>query len=75
VEAVYRDGSLVLGTTDGPTYRLLIVSGPHRGRIWLLSEVGAMPFPGPAGAEQEGSTFLDWIKRWHDAPHTWDLDL
>jgi hypothetical protein len=75
VEAVYRHGSVVLGTGDGPTHRLLIVSGPQRGRIWLISEVGAMPCPEPAGAEQDGSTFLDWIKQWHEAPDTWGLDL
>ncbi|MER5212949.1 SMI1/KNR4 family protein [Streptomyces sp. NPDC002838] len=72
IEAVYRYGSVVLGANDGPVYWLLIVSGPQRGRIWLLSDVGAMPFPGPETAEH-GATFAEWIMRWHEDPDTWDM--
>src|SRR5262249_13350540 len=38
-------GSVVLGQEDGPSYWLLIVTGPQRGRIWIDSDVGAYPYP------------------------------
>jgi hypothetical protein len=75
VDAVYRNGSLVLGSNSGPLYWLLVVSGPQRGRIWMLSDGGAMPFPGPAATEQDGVGFLDWVARWHEAPDTWDAPM
>ncbi|MBT2452919.1 SMI1/KNR4 family protein [Streptomyces sp. ISL-43] len=73
VESVYRHGSVVLGAGGGPVYWLLVVSGLQRGRIWLLSEIGALPLPGPEDAERDGTTFLDWVRRWHEDPDGWDL--
>jgi hypothetical protein len=75
VDEVYRCGSVVLGSMTGPVYWLLVVSGPQRGQIWLLSDVGALPFPGPDGAEQDGTGFMGWVQRWHEDPEAWDLAL
>ncbi|WP_237528341.1 SMI1/KNR4 family protein [Streptomyces sp. SID337] len=70
-KAVYRKGSVVLGESSGPVYWLLIVSGPQRGRVWAVSEVGALPFSGVADVEEAGVAFDEWVRRWHEAPDSW----
>lgn len=71
VDAVFRRGSVVLGTGDGPCYWLLIVSGAQRGNVWQVSEAGAAPFD-PTG-EGQGVTFEGWVQCWQEAPESWDL--
>lgn len=58
VADVYNHGSTVLGTDDGLSYRVLVVTGPQRGRIWLVTDVGAYPYPVP-----EAFGFLEWVQR------------
>ncbi|MET8745481.1 hypothetical protein [Streptomyces sp. NPDC004728] len=67
VADVYNHGSVVLGTDDGVSYWVLVVTGPQRGRVWLLSKVGAYPYPLP-----EALGFLEWVQRWHDGDGWWD---
>jgi hypothetical protein len=36
-----------LGTDDGLAHWVLVVTGPERGRVWLVTDVGAYPYPLP----------------------------
>ncbi|WP_329467027.1 hypothetical protein [Streptomyces sp. NBC_01431] len=36
-------GSIVLGTDGGLSYWTLVATGPQRGKVWVVSEVGAYP--------------------------------
>ncbi|MGW2555366.1 SMI1/KNR4 family protein [Streptomyces sp. NPDC001635] len=67
VADVYNHGSVVLGTDDGPSYWVLVVSGPQRGKVWVVSEVGAYPYPMP-----DAVGFLEWVQRWHAGDGWWD---
>jgi hypothetical protein len=42
---VYNHGSIVLGTDDSLSYWVLVVTGPERGKVWLVTGVGAYPYP------------------------------
>ncbi|MDQ1009509.1 hypothetical protein QFZ82_003994 [Streptomyces sp. V4I23] len=65
--AVYNHGSIILGAEDGPMYWLLVVTGPQRGKIWLVADVGAHPYPGP-----DAAGFLEWVQRWQAGGTWWD---
>jgi hypothetical protein len=67
VADVRHHGSVVLGTDDGLSYWVLIVSGPQRGKVWIITEVGAYPYPMP-----EAMGFLEWVQRWHAGDGWWD---
>ncbi|MGW8359052.1 hypothetical protein ACWGK1_00535 [Streptomyces wedmorensis] len=43
------------------------MTSPQRGRVWLVSEVGASPYPLP-----EAFGFLEWAQRWHAGKGWWD---
>lgn len=59
VHAVCNHGSAVLGAEDGPMYWLLAVTGPSRGKVWLVADVGAHLCP-----QDPGIGFTDWVRRW-----------
>ncbi|MFG2753916.1 SMI1/KNR4 family protein [Streptomyces xanthophaeus] len=59
VANVYNHGSIVLGTDDDLSYWILVVTGPQRGKVWLIHQMGAYPYPGP-----EASGFLEWLQQW-----------
>ncbi|MFD8955013.1 SMI1/KNR4 family protein [Streptomyces xanthophaeus] len=63
---VHGHGSVVLGTDDELSYWVLVVTGPQRGKVWLLSDVGAHPYPGP-----EALGFLEWVQRWQSGDGWW----
>ncbi len=67
VHAVYNHGSVVLGAEDGPMYWLLAVTGPSRGKVWLVADVGAHLYP-----QDPGIGFTDWVRRWQDRDGWWD---
>ncbi|GGN38877.1 hypothetical protein GCM10011578_084730 [Streptomyces fuscichromogenes] len=67
VADVYKHGSIVLGTDDGPFYWVLVVTGPQRGKVWAVTDVGACPYPMP-----EAVGFLEWVQRWHAGDGWWD---
>ncbi|MEV6532386.1 SMI1/KNR4 family protein [Streptomyces sp. NPDC051639] len=67
VAAVHDHGSIVLGAEDGTSYWVLVVTGPQRGRVWLVADVGAYPYPMP-----EAAGFLQWVRRWHAGDGWWD---
>ncbi|MET8978658.1 SMI1/KNR4 family protein [Streptomyces sp. NPDC004539] len=56
IERVAHDGSLNLGTDGCGMDWHLVVTGPQRGRVWLVTGEGAMPYGGPG--------FGDWVRRW-----------
>jgi hypothetical protein len=58
--AVY-DGTLYLGTDGCGSDWALVVTGPQRGCVWQITEVGLTPC-------QPALTFLAWLSRWlhHD---------
>ncbi|MFE2022973.1 SMI1/KNR4 family protein [Streptomyces sp. NPDC059499] len=67
VTDVYGNGSVVLGTDDELSYWVLVVNGPQRGKIWLVSDVGAYQYPGP-----EAFGFLEWVQRRQAGDGWWD---
>ncbi|MFE1319788.1 SMI1/KNR4 family protein [Kitasatospora phosalacinea] len=58
VGEVCNHGPIVLGTDGCGMYWLLVVTGPHRGRVWCVTDVGATPFdatPFDAGSDCTGT--------------------
>jgi len=64
LEAVYNHGSLVLGTDGCAMYWHLIVTGPHRGHVWQVVDVGAQPFGVEFGYTTARSGFAGWVRHW-----------
>lgn len=64
MESVYGDGSLVLGTDGCGMYWHLIVTGPQRGHVWLISGEGAQPFGAEFGNTTSRSGFGGWVQHW-----------
>ncbi|MGW3358613.1 SMI1/KNR4 family protein [Streptomyces bungoensis] len=64
MDRVFDHGSIVLGTDGCGMYWHLVVTGPHRGHVWLITGEGATPF----GAEFEFTTaepgFAGWVEHW-----------
>ncbi|MGW1006979.1 SMI1/KNR4 family protein [Streptomyces sp. NPDC002520] len=67
IDAVYTQGSVVLGSEDGQSFWLLVTTGPRRGEVWMVADVGAGPVPG-----DEAWGFLEWVQRWHAGNGWWD---
>lgn len=67
IDAVFSHGSIVLGAEDSQSYWLLVTTGPQRGNVWIVADVGATPAPAdkPWG-------FLEWVQRWHAGEGWWD---
>ncbi|MGW4893544.1 SMI1/KNR4 family protein [Kitasatospora sp. NPDC004240] len=66
VAAVFTHGSVVLGCDEGPVFWLLVTTGPRRGEVWAVSEVGAAPLPG-AGVQG----FAEWVEQWRAGADPW----
>ncbi|MGW4383250.1 hypothetical protein [Kitasatospora sp. NPDC004531] len=66
IDAVFTQGSVVLGSDDGQSFWLLVTAGPCRGGIWMVSDVGAIPVP---GAEAWG--FAEWVAHWQSGNGWW----
>jgi hypothetical protein len=71
IERVYTDGSIVLGTDGCAMNWHLVVSGPHRGHVWLISDVGAVPFGAEFGHTTADPGFAGWVRHWA-ADKPWD---
>ncbi|GAA2470875.1 hypothetical protein GCM10010406_03070 [Streptomyces thermolineatus] len=67
IDAVYTRGSVVLGSEDGQSFWLLVTTGPRRGEVWMVADVGAVPVPG-----DEAWGFEQWVRRWHAGDGWWD---
>ncbi|WP_327426001.1 SMI1/KNR4 family protein [Streptomyces sp. NBC_01236] len=64
LEQVYGHGSIVLGTDGCAMNWHLIVTGPHRGHIWLIGDVGASPFGSQFGFTTADPGFAGWVRHW-----------
>ncbi|MGI5144232.1 hypothetical protein [Streptomyces sp. CA-106110] len=55
----------MLGTDDELSYWVLVLTGPQRGKVWLVTAVGAYPYPYP---QPEAHGFAEWVQHWktHD---------
>lgn len=69
---VYDYGSLVLGTDGCGMYRHLIVTGEHRGHVWLIDEAGAAPFGAEFGFTTGEPGFAGWVRHWGTGKEWWD---
>ncbi|MER5751938.1 SMI1/KNR4 family protein [Streptomyces sp. NPDC002088] len=66
IEQVVHDGSLVLGTDGCGMDWHLVVTGPHRGHLWLVTGEGALPFGAEFGGTAAQSGFAGWVRHWSD---------
>jgi hypothetical protein len=57
-------GVLILGTDGCAQYWALVVNGPERGKIWMLTDVGIMPLV-------PDLTFSGWFEAWLDGKRDW----
>ena len=72
ISPVYDHGSLVLGTDGCGMYWHLIITGEHRGHIYLIDEMGATPFGAEFGPTTATPGFAGWVSHWADAKDWWD---
>jgi hypothetical protein len=63
---VFDHGSVVLGTEGCGMYWHLIVTGPHRGHVWLITGEGAGPFGREFGFMGSEPGFVGWVRHWAD---------
>jgi hypothetical protein len=73
LEPVYNHGSLVLGTDGCAMYWHLIVTGPHRGQVWHITDVGAQPFGAEFGYTTARSGFAGWVRHWVEGKDWFDV--
>ncbi|KOU60533.1 hypothetical protein ADK57_30340 [Streptomyces sp. MMG1533] len=64
LERVRDHGSIVLGTDGCAMYWHLVVTGPHRGHIWTITDVGAAPFGAEFGYTTAEPGFAGWVGHW-----------
>jgi len=74
LERVFNHGSIVLGTDGCGMYWHLIVTGSHRGHVWLITGEGAAPFGAQFGFTTAESGFAGWVKHWADGKTWFDAD-
>ncbi|PZT71400.1 SMI1/KNR4 family protein [Streptomyces sp. SW4] len=66
IDAVFTVGSVVLGSEDGQSYWLLLTTGPRRGEVWMVGDVGVVPAPG-----EPTWGFEEWVRHWHSGSDWW----
>ena len=64
IEEVFDHGSVVLGTEGCGMYWHLVVTGPHRGHVWLVTGEGAGPFGAEFGFTSAEPGFTGWVRHW-----------
>ncbi len=73
-DAVFSDGSLWLGTDGCAMHWALVVTGPHRGGIWQITDVGAQPYGRPFGHTTATSGLSGWVAHWAAGRQWYDLE-
>jgi hypothetical protein len=71
-DLVFDHGSVILGTDGCGMNWHLVVSGPHRGHIWNICDVGACPFGSEFGFTTAQSGFAGWVRHWADGKEAFD---
>lgn len=74
IERVFDHGSIVLGTDGCAMNWHLVVTGPHRGHIWHVTDVGAMPFGAEFGHTTSASGFAGWVAHWAGGKEWFDAE-
>jgi hypothetical protein len=64
VEQVGLHGSLNLGTDGCGMDWHLVVTGPQRGHMWLVTGEGAMPHGAEFGGTTARAGFAGWVEHW-----------
>ncbi|MFJ4985755.1 SMI1/KNR4 family protein [Streptomyces sp. NPDC088732] len=64
IHQVLNHGSVVLGTDGCAMNWHLVVTGPHRGHVWQVTDVGAAPFGAPFGFSTGEPGFAGWVRHW-----------
>ncbi|MEU0599727.1 SMI1/KNR4 family protein [Streptomyces sp. NPDC006393] len=64
MDRVFDHGSIVLGTDGCGMYWHLVVTGPHRGHVWLITGEGATPFGAEFGFTTAEPGFAGWVEHW-----------
>ncbi|MFI5527721.1 SMI1/KNR4 family protein [Kitasatospora sp. NPDC051853] len=67
IDAAFNDGSVVLGSDDGQSFWLLVTTGPRRGEVWMVADVGVTPVPTAGGAWG----FAEWVGQWRAEEDGW----
>ncbi|MFD4873653.1 SMI1/KNR4 family protein [Streptomyces sp. NPDC058420] len=74
VEQVLNRGSIVLGTDGCAMNWHLVVTGPRRGHIWHITDVGAMPFGAEFGYTTSAPGFAGWVAHWAAGKEWFDAE-
>jgi hypothetical protein len=72
VDRVFDHGSLVLGTDGCGMNWHLVVTGPHRGHIWMIAGEGADPFGAEFGGTTAAPGFAGWVRHWAEGKDWYD---
>ncbi|MFJ1975229.1 SMI1/KNR4 family protein [Streptomyces sp. NPDC087903] len=64
IEQVVNHGSIVLGTDGCAMNWHLVVTGPHRGHVWYVTDLGASPFGSEFGLTSSEPGFAGWVRHW-----------
>ncbi|MGW2397266.1 SMI1/KNR4 family protein [Kitasatospora sp. NPDC001664] len=67
IDAAFNHGSVVLGSEDGQSFWLLVTTGPHRGEVWMVADVGVTPVPTTGAAWG----FAEWVEQWRAGQRRW----
>jgi hypothetical protein len=70
---VFDHGSIVLGTDGCGMYWHLVVTGEHRGQVWLITGEGATPFGASFGFTTAEPGFAGWVRHWADGKEWFDV--
>ncbi|MFD9109582.1 SMI1/KNR4 family protein [Streptomyces bottropensis] len=74
IDAVSDHGSVVLGTDGCAMNWHLVVTGPHRGHIWHVTDVGALPFGAEFGHTTSAPGFAGWVAHWAAGKEWFDAE-
>ncbi|MFJ9817244.1 SMI1/KNR4 family protein [Streptomyces sp. NPDC101151] len=74
IDQVLNHGSIVLGTDGCAMNWHLVVTGPRRGHIWHITDVGAMPFGAEFGHTTAAPGFAGWVRHWAAGREWFDAD-
>lgn len=73
LDAVLSNGWLPLGTDGCAIHWALVVTGPQRGHVWQIADVGAQPFGRPFGHTTAAPGFGGWVAHWAAGRDWYDL--